>query len=212
MRSLLIRTQRPIGQGLPTAVDRRGGLFHFQPVTDLFQLAADLSDAGGDAPLPVESWHPAHCGVMDLVIKADGSWWHEGTPMTRAPLIRLFSRVLRKDDDGYVLVTPAEKISITVEDAPFLAVDFDLDGEDWIFRTNVGDMVRLDAEHPLVLRESPALHQRTPYIRVRGGLDARLDRPVYYRMMNALEPDEDGRTLTVASGGARFVLPIGEGA
>ncbi|MEM9838355.1 MAG: DUF1285 domain-containing protein [Pseudomonadota bacterium] len=179
-------------------------------MTDLFQLAASLSDAGGDAPLPVERWHPAHCGSMDLVIKADGSWWHEGTPMTRAPLIRLFSRVLRKDDDGYVLVTPAEKISITVEDVPFLAVDFDIEGDDWIFRTNVGDVVRLDTDHPLELRSSPSIGQRAPYIRVRGGLDARLDRPVYYRMVDALEADDETDTLTVESGGASFVLPITE--
>ena len=177
-------------------------------MTDLSRLAASLSDAGGDGPLPVERWHPAHCGSMDLVIRADGSWWHEGVRMARPQLVRLFSRILRKDEDGYVLVTPAEKISIEVEDVPFLAVDYDIVDRAWHFRTNVGDMVRLDAEHPISLRTSPALGQRAPYVLVRGGLEARLDRPVYYRMAQELDLDERARSLVLESAGSRFELPV----
>ena len=173
---------------------------------DLQRLAASLSDAGGDAPPPVENWHPDYCGEMDLIIKADGSWWHEGVRITRAPLIRLFSRVLRKDPDGHVLVTPAEKISIQVEDAPFLAVDFDQDETGTTFLTNVGDRVLINADHPLALRHSECLDQYALYILVRGGLMARLDRPVYYRLITEL-PEEDGQ-LVLHSGGTRFGLDI----
>lgn len=177
---------------------------------DLNRLAATLSDAGGDAPLPVEKWHPEHCGSMDLVIRADGSWWHEGTPFARAALVRLFSRILRKDPDGYVLVTPVEKIAITVEDVPFLAVDFDRTGEGYVFRTNVGDQVLIDEEHPIALKHSPALGQRAPYIRVRGDLEARVDRPAYYRLAETLPMTDKGNALVLESCGARFMLPIGE--
>lgn len=143
---------------------------------------------------------------MDLVIKVDGSWWHEGAPIARPALIRLFSRVLRKDDDGHVLVTPAEKLSITVEDAPFLAVDAIEEGENLVFLTNVGDRVTLSDEHPVMMKTSPALGQRAPYIRVRGGLEARFDRPLYYRLMTEL-PEDDG-ALVLQSGGATFRLPV----
>lgn len=144
---------------------------------------------------------------MDLVIKADGSWWHEGVMMTRAPLVRLFSRILRRDPDGYVLVTPAEKVSIEVEDTPFLAVDYDVLDGDWVFKTNVGDEVRADAEHPLELRKSDALNQYAPYILVRGGLEARVARAAYYRMVEEADVVEDD--LVVTSAGTTFRLPMG---
>lgn len=147
---------------------------------------------------------------MDMVIRADGSWWHEGTRITRAPLVRLFSRVLRKDDDGHVLVTPAEKISIKVEDVPFLAVDYDRDETGYTFRTNVGDRVLIDRGHPVTLKESAAIGQSAPYILVRGGLEARLDRPAYYRLAAEL-PEERG-ALVLRSAGAEYRLPVTEGA
>ncbi|MCQ8185623.1 DUF1285 domain-containing protein [Parvularcula maris] len=175
---------------------------------DLSRLAASLSDQPDDAPLPVENWRPQHCGEMDLVIRSDGSWWHEGTRISRPALVRLFSRVLRRDDDGYVLVTPVEKIAITVEDVPFLAVDMDETEEGYRFRTNVGDMVVIGPDHPIELRDVPESPSRAPYIRVRGKLDARLDRAVYYRFLDML-PEEDG-ALVVRSGGATFTLPIEE--
>ncbi|GGY42157.1 hypothetical protein GCM10007148_08510 [Parvularcula lutaonensis] len=154
----------------------------------------------------MERWNPEHCGEMDLVIKADGSWWHEGSMITRAPLVRLFSRILRKDPEGYVLVTPAEKVTIKVEDVPFLAVDYDRTDRGYEVRTNVGDRVLIDADHPITLRHSEALGQRAPYILIRGGLEARLDRAPYYRLVEEL-PVEDG-ALVLRSGGATFRLPI----
>ena len=172
---------------------------------DLLSLARELSAEGGDAPLPVERWHPKLCGTLDLTIRADGSWVHEGTPIGRPALVRLFSRVLRRDDDAYVLVTPAEKLTIEVEDAPFLAVDFDRTDQGLRFRTNVGDMVIAGSDHPLTVRESEAAGGPVPYLHVRGRLEARLARAVYYRLVDEASHDEDG-TLWVESGGERFVL------
>jgi hypothetical protein len=175
---------------------------------DLSRLAASLSDHPDDAPLPVERWHPEHCGEMDLVIRKDGSWWHEGSRIGRPALVRLFSRVLRLDEDGYVLVTPAEKIAIKVEDVPFLAVDVDETEEGYRFRTNVGDSVTIGPDHPVELRAVPGSSSKAPYIRVRGGLEARLDRAVYYRFADML-PEEDG-SLVVRSKGSEYRLPIGK--
>jgi hypothetical protein len=184
------------------------GGFLILDLMDLNRLAATLSDAEGDAPLPVERWHPEHCGEMDLVIRADGTWVHEGTPITRAPLVRLFSRVLRKDDDGYVLVTPVEKIAIAVEDVPFIAVDVETAAGGYVFRTNVGDKVLAGPDHPVSLRHSAALGQSAPYIRVRGGLDARLGRAAYYRLVDQLETTPGEDALILQSGGETFRLPI----
>lgn len=180
-------------------------------MADILSLARELSDEGGTGDLPVEQWNPERCGEMDLVIKADGSWVHEGAEITRASLVRLFSRVLRRDvtpdgEDGYVLVTPAEKLDITVEDAPFLAVDYERTaGGDLTFRTNVGDQVTAGPDHPITMRRSDHAGARVPYVLVRGGLEARLARPAYYRLMEEADVAEDG-TLSVTSGGERFVL------
>src|SRR3982751_5884734 len=98
-------------------------------------------EAGKRGLPPVHLWHPAHCGDIDIVIKKNGLWFHEGTPIGREALVRLFSTVLRKDPDGFHLVTPVEKMKITVEDAPFIAVRVDKEGETLVFQTNVGDTV-----------------------------------------------------------------------
>lgn len=126
--------------------------------------------------------------------------------MTRAPLVRLFSRILRHDPDGYVLVTPAEKVSIVVEDVPFLAVDYDIRDGDWIFKTNVGDEVIVGGDHPLTLRKSASLNQYAPYILVRGRLEARVARAAYYRMVE--DAQVEGDDLVVTSGGQTFRLPM----
>ena len=174
-------------------------------MADILSLARELSDAGGTGDLPVDRWNPERCGAMDLVIKADGSWVHEGTPIARASLVKLFARVLRRDGDGYVLVTPAEKLDITVEDAPFLAVDYERTNEGYAFRTNVGDVVTAGPDHPIAMRGSEAIGVRVPYVLVRGGLEARLARPAYYRLVEDADVAEDG-TLSIKSGGRRFVL------
>src|ERR1044071_6868921 len=98
---------------------------------------------------PVHLWNPAHCGDIDIVIKKNGLWFHEGTPIGREALVRLFSTVLRKDPDGFHLVTPVEKMKITVEDAPFIAVRVDREGEALRFLTNVGDEVEAGPENAI---------------------------------------------------------------
>ena len=174
-------------------------------MADILSLARELSEGGGTGDLPVERWNPERCGRMDLVIRADGTWVHEGEPITRASLIKLFARVLRRDEDGYVLVTPAEKIGIEVEDAPFLAVDYERTSGGYAFRTDVGDVVTAGPDHPIEVRHSEAAGTRVPYVRVRGRLDARLARPAYYRLVAEAEEASDG-TLSIESGGERFAL------
>lgn len=174
-------------------------------MTDLSAIARELDARQADGPLPVEDWHPDHCGKLDLVIRADGEWIHEGERITRSALVRLFSRVLRRDEDGYVLVTPGEKLDITVEDAPFLAVDFERTEGGYAFRTNVGDVVTAGPDHPVEVRHSDHAGAQVPYVGIRGGLDARLGRAAYYRLMDEATENADG-TLSIESGGERFVL------
>ncbi|MBQ0708883.1 MULTISPECIES: DUF1285 domain-containing protein [unclassified Ochrobactrum] len=162
---------------------------------------------------PVERWDPDFCGDLDMEIKADGTWFYMGTPIGRKQLVRLFSTVLRKDEDGKTyLVTPVEKVGIRVEDAHFIAVEMDVSGEGetqaLTFRTNVGDVVTADAEHPLrfvVERESGGLK---PYVLVRGRLEALIGRAVMYDLVALGEEIEiDGvPTFSVRSGGTVFPI------
>ncbi len=122
---------------------------------------------------PVERWNPDFCGDLDMEIKADGTWFYMGTPIGRKQLVRLFSTVLRKDEDGRTyLVTPVEKVGIRVEDAPFIAVEMEVSGEGeaqvLTFRTNVGDVVEAGAQHSLRFAVEPASGGLKPYILVRG--------------------------------------------
>lgn len=164
--------------------------------------------AGNDRLPPVADWHPAHEAMIDIVIRADGRWFHEGGEITRPAMVRLFSRILRREADGsHVLVTPAEKLAITVEDAAFVAVEMkrEREGADQRlgFRLNSGDVVMAGADHPLVLRDGPA--GRLPYLHVRtagaGVLESRLARPVYYEL--AMLADEAGQ---VVSDGIAFAI------
>ncbi|NWG45268.1 MAG: DUF1285 domain-containing protein [Alphaproteobacteria bacterium] len=157
---------------------------------DLLKGLADAlpASAKGRGLPPVDKWNPDHCGAIDMRIAADGSWHYLGTPIGRPAMARLFSTILRREPDGeYVLVTPVEKVGITVEDAPFLAVLLRLEGEGadrrLVFTTNMGDETVAGPDHPLRAttdgRGEPAL-----YVHVRGGLEARLNRPVYYQLVD----------------------------
>ncbi|HAJ46210.1 MAG TPA: DUF1285 domain-containing protein [Alphaproteobacteria bacterium] len=152
------------------------------------ELQAELA-AGRSLP-PVERWTPEYCGQIDLRIARDGAWYYIGTPIARPALVRLFSTILRKEPDGrYCLVTPVEMAEITVEDAPFLAVQAQCKGEgqaaDWSFLTNVGDTVTCDAGHCLRVIHNPETGEPRPYIHVRRGLEARVVRPVFYELVEA---------------------------
>jgi hypothetical protein len=177
-------------------------------------LASLQRDAAQGRTLPpVEKWNPSHCGDIDIRIARDGTWVHEGTPIGRQELVRLFSTILRKDPDGFHLVTPAEKMRIEVEDAPFIAVLLDATGsgrdQDLRFTTNVGDEVVASRENPLRVETNPDTDEPAPYVHVRSGLEARLARPVFYQLADLAVPGE-GRYagfLGVWSDGVFF--PIG---
>lgn len=173
----------------------------------LSTLAAAAQPSGRGLP-PVHLWNPPNCGEIDIRIRRDGSWWHEGAPISRPALVRLFSTVLRKDPDGYVLVTPAEKLKIHVDDVPFLAVRVDRVGEALVFETNVGDRVEAGPEHPLRVETAAGTGEPAPYLRVRAALEARLSRPVFYELVELAEPRDapDGVRLGVTSNGAWFEL------
>lgn len=157
---------------------------------------------------PVETWHPEREGAIDIVITRDGRWMHEGDPIERPALVALFSTILRREPDGsYVLVTPAEKLTIEVEDAPFVAVEMKSEGSGqertMAFRLNTGDLVSAGPDHPLRLRDSR--DGPLPYLHVRGGLEALIGRNVYYELID-LALAEDHSPLGLWSGGEFFAL------
>ena len=172
-------------------------------LSEVAAAAAQAAEGGRRLP-PVHLWNPPNCGDIDIVIRRDGSWMHEGAPIQREALVRLFSTVLRKDPDGYCLVTPVEKLRIVVEDAPFVAVRVDRIGEALRFTTNVGDQVEAGAEHPLRVETHPSSGEPAPYVHVRADLEARLSRPVFYELVAIAEPRDD--TLAVFSNGVWFTL------
>jgi len=168
-----------------------------EPPSDLAGLSlAEIAALAEAKKLPpVESWNPTRCGDSAMRIASDGSWYHEGRPIGRPAMVRLFSTILRREPDGaYVLVTPAEKLTIHVEDVPFVAVELKSEGEGrarrFAFRLNTGDLVVAGPDHAL----------RPPYLDVRGGLSARLSRPVYYELAEIALADPEG----LWSDGARF--------
>lgn len=137
---------------------------------------------------PVHDWNPPCCGDMDMVIKRDGSWHYMNSPIGRASMVRLFSTILRHDEDRcFYLVTPVEKVRIQVEDAPFVAIAVDVEcaGRDQVltFRTNAGDEARLDGEHPFRVDIEPVSEEPSPYIRVRDRLDALIHRNIFYQLV-----------------------------
>lgn len=189
-----------------------GGKSQFS-LQDLMKALADTEDG----QRPVEKWNPEYCGDMDMVIKADGSWWHEGTRITRQGLIDLFASILRKDEDGETyLVTPVEKIKITVERAHFLAVRVDVEGEGQdqrvFFTTNMDEVVEAGSENPIRVETQPDTLEPNPFVTVRGRLEASLNRPVFYELVeHAVERDTNaGKQLGIWASNTFFPLgPVG---
>lgn len=178
------------------------------PLKGLIAAAQAAAPSTARALPPVHLWNPPHCGRIDIRIRRDGVWLHEGAPIVRPALVRLFSTVLRKDPDGFCLVTPVEKLSIVVEDAPFLAVRVDRDGEALRFLTNVGDTVEAGPADPIRVESDPATGEPAPYVHVRRGLEARLTRPVFYELAAMAAPRRTaaGERMGVESHGAWFDL------
>ena len=169
-------------------------------------------ESNGEIP-PVDRWNPEFCGDMDLVIRSDGVWVHEGTPIGRPRLVRLLSTVLRRENDGeYYLVTPVEKMRIHVEDRPFLVVDAecrdDAGSTIWWLTTNVGDKVRLDGEQRLEISMTPH-GEPVPEVTVRFGLSARLNRNVFYRLVELADQHPRGKDVELGLLSAGCWQPLG---
>ena len=175
-------------------------------------LEALLRAQGGQGPAPVERWNPPYCGDIGLEIRRDGTWIYQRSPIGRKPLVQLFARVLRKDADGRTyLVTPAEKVDVKVDDAPFLAVEMDVrdpgPAQSLTFRTNVDDIVRCDAAHPLRFEIEPGSGGLKPYLLVRGRLEALITRALYQDLVALAVPaSAETEQLGVWSDGVFFTL------
>ncbi len=182
---------------------------------DSLIAAAKEAQKGGKLP-PVHKWNPPFCGDIDMEIRRDGTWFHEGTPIGRAPLVRLFSTILKREGEKYFLVTPVEKVGLRVEDAPFVAIDFEAagKGESQIvtFTTNVGDTVIAGADNPVrVVRDVDG--EPSPYVMVRAGLEALIDRKSFYRLVDLGEHHEvDGVAWFGVWSAAQFfpIIPVAE--
>ena len=175
-----------------------------QQTTDGVKALADAArEAGRKGPPPVHLWNPDYCGEMDLTIRADGTWVHEGRVIARPEMVQLFASVLKREGDRFFLVTPVEKLGITVEDAPFLAIDAEIGADAITFTTSTGDVVTAGPDN--AIRVDDRGGEPRPYVHVRRGLDALIDRKTFYRLVEAAEPGPDGR-LILRSGGAEFVL------
>lgn len=176
-------------------------------------LEALLQEQAGDRLPPVEKWNPPYCGDIGMAIRPDGTWMYQGSPIGRKPLVRLFSRVLRKDEDGrHYLVTPVEKVDVAVSDAPFLAVEMTVAGagreQTITFRTNVDDIVICGPSNPLRFVKEPQHEGLKPYLLVRGRLEALVTRALYYDLVELaeIEQRDECDTLGIWSNGEFFQM------
>ncbi len=177
-------------------------------------LAKAVSQAarGKKGPPPVHLWNPPYCGDLDMRIGRDGMWWYLGTPIGRLEMVKLFASVLKLEDGKYFLVTPVEKIGIRVDDAPFVAVDFSVEGEGeaqvLTFETNVGDFTPAGPDNPIRVERDRSTGEPSPYVHVRRGLEALIDRKSFYRLVDIGEHREvEGtRWFGVRSGGEFFAI------
>jgi hypothetical protein len=174
-------------------------------------LAAAVRDAAPRrGPAPVHLWDPPFCGELDIRIARDGTWFYLGSPIGRMPLVKLFSSILKREDDRFFLVTPVEKVGIRVDDAPFVAVDFAVEGDGdarrITFTTQVDDEVTAGPENPIRVALDPATGEPSPYVHVRRGLEALIDRKSFYRLVEIGEerPHKGAAWFGVRSSGVFF--------
>ncbi len=203
-----------------TTITKSGGRPDRRPdpaAAENFAKAAKAAKKGKRGPAPVHLWDPPYCGELDIRIRRDGSWWYLGTPIGRPELVRLFASILKLEDGRHYLVNPVEKVGITVDDAPFVAVDFRVEspGPDQalVFETNVGDETVAGPENPIRVVRDPETGEPSPYVHVRRGLEALIDRKSFYRLVEIGGHQElDGaRWFGLRSGGAFFpIIPSRE--
>jgi len=175
-------------------------------MTKLSGLAEQLGKYDGmpSSLPPVDQWNPELSGEIDIVIKADGTWFHEGDEIKRAKLVRLFSTILKREGDDYYLVTPVEKWKISVEDLPFVAVLMEQTENGLFMATNVGDEVQIGEDHPILLDEQSSAEPNIPYVPVRAGLNARINRNVFYDLADQAH-EKDG-AFYVKIGGSEYCI------
>ncbi len=182
------------------------------PTAESLLASVNATEKGKGLP-PVHLWNPPFCGDIDMRIARDGTWFYQGTPIGRPGLVKLFSSILKKEDGKYFLVTPVEKVGITVEDAPFVAQDFDQVGDGLRFTTHVGDTATAGPDHPIRVERDPDTGEPSPYILIRTNLEALIDRKSFYRLVDLGEEDiVDGTAwFGVRSKGAFFpIIPAAE--
>lgn len=150
-------------------------------------LISAVTKAAKKGPPPVHLWNPEFCGDIDMRIARDGSWFYLGTPIGRAPMVKLFSSILKREDGQYFLVTPVEKVGIKVDDLPLHAVDFEVEGEGPAqvlrFLTKTEDEVVASTDNPLRIDCDAETGEPSPLVHVRRGLWARIDRKSFYRLI-----------------------------
>ncbi|MBW4706878.1 DUF1285 domain-containing protein [Roseobacter sp. YSTF-M11] len=158
-------------------------------------LAASLTAAKTRGLPPVHLWNPPFCGDLDMRIARDGTWFYQGTPIGRPGLVKLFSSILKKEGEKYFLVTPVEKVGIVVDDAPFVAVDFEARGtgqeQVLTFTTQVGDVAVAGPDLPIRVTRDDATGEPSPYVLIRADLEALIDRKSFYRLVDLGEHFED---------------------
>lgn len=175
-------------------------------------LASAAKAAAKKGLPPVHLWNPPFCGGLDMRIARDGTWFYLGTPIGRKPLVKLFSSILRRDGDDYFLVTPVEKVGIKVDDAPFVATDFDVQGEGKnqkiTFTTQVDDTAVAGPEHPIRVERDPETGEPAPYVLIRSNLEALIDRKSFYRLVDiGTHEEQSGERWFGVWSGDRF-FPI----
>lgn len=174
---------------------------------DAENLLAQATSAAKKGPAPVHLWNPPFCGDLDMVIKRDGTWFYEGTPIGRERMVRLFASILKREGDDYFLVTPVEKVGIQVEDVPFIALDVEAQGsgtdQTLTFTTNMLETITATTDHPLRVAID-ADGEPAPYVMVRRGMEARIDRKTFYRLVDLGQDHNDW--FGVWSGGTFFPI------
>ena len=170
----------------------------------------EAQKTSGELP-PVDKWNPPLCENVEMKISKDGKWFFMGSLIGREKMVKLFSSVLRLDEDGfYYLVTPVEKIKIEVADKPFVIVTYDKeiidDQETFFFQTNVGDVVPLNSSHPLRIEFSKVTNEPSPYLLVRKNLEGLISRNVFYQLVQEASLDRNSKELIIESSGINFSL------
>lgn len=178
-----------------------------KPTAENLVASVNAAKKGKGLP-PVHLWNPPFCGDLDMRIARDGTWFYQGTPIGRPGLVKLFSSIIKRENGKYFLVTPVEKVGIVVDDAPFVAQDFDVVQGDLQFTTHVGDTATAGADHPIRVEKDAETGEPSPYILIRADLWALIDRKSFYRLVDLGGPEmvDDIEWFGVRSGGMFFPI------